>query len=150
MATGKPSPKTYTLRLKYHKTTVLLHADPLTSLDVIKKDLLKVLKETNPNGMLHGVPLPSSYNQIRLARPNDVNDLTKGWEGIDPIMGDVDEVEESVKKLKLSDTLKGAGIREHAVMAFRFSNADTADDDMEDNEQWDVVIPSFDEPAEEE
>jgi hypothetical protein len=118
-------------------------------LDTVKKDLLTVLRETNPDGQIHGTPLPASHNAIRLARPKDVNDLQKGWEGVEPIHGDTDFVDEAAKSTKLSDSLKGVGIKEHALMAFRFMDVQTASDEFPEDEEWDVVVPSFEEPVDE-
>ncbi|KAF2651132.1 hypothetical protein K491DRAFT_104409 [Lophiostoma macrostomum CBS 122681] len=84
MAPPPPSPHTQTLRLKSHKTTVLLHIDPLQSFTSIKSELLAALRET---GLRHAdtgatIPLPDSLRaeDVTLGRPRNVNEPKAGFE----------------------------------------------------------------------
>ncbi|KAI1596671.1 HET domain containing protein, partial [Pyrenophora tritici-repentis] len=77
-----PSPLTWTLRLKSHKTTVLLHVDPLTTFESIKSSLYDALQETgfkNPETD-ESIPLPASASDIQLGRPVNFNDANEGFQ----------------------------------------------------------------------
>lgn len=146
-----PSGVTWTIRFKYNKTTVLLHADPLQTFDSLKEDLLLALKQTNKDGLLHGKPLPDSTDQIILGKAVDVFDATKGFSRLDA--SEADGVDADTKKKGRvakdtagKETLKGAGIKDNAVIAFKWGeDAVLIDKDgMEvEEEQWDVQVPTY-------
>jgi hypothetical protein len=158
MSSVIPSPLTWTLRFKNHKTTVLLHADALTPVSAIKAELLSALRESNPSG-LNGKPLPTSPSQIQLAKPVDPLDLTQGWESLesssaleDPFNTEEGGNGKGKQKRKLdTDSVKAVGIKDNAVIAFKWSGSgdsseeEEGDEDMgeEKEEYWDVVLPSF-------
>ena len=77
-----PSPQTWTLRLKAHKTTVILHVDPLHTFDTIKTYLYDALQETDFKNPETGesIPLPPSASDIQLGRPVNINDANEGFE----------------------------------------------------------------------
>ncbi|KAK8193785.1 uncharacterized protein BKA78DRAFT_379334 [Phyllosticta capitalensis] len=80
MASTKPTPSTLTLRLKFHRTSVLLHVDPILSISALKADLLHAIRDTHPDGKLHGRPLPASPSDLQLARLVDPADPAQGWQ----------------------------------------------------------------------
>lgn len=161
-----PSPLTWTLRLKHHKTTVLLHCDPLQTFRSIKTALLAALNETNPDGTLNNRVLPSSPHEIILGRPVDLNNPEEGfllgeWEkargGLDA--GESEGAGKGKGKRKsiagegtgAKDCLKGAGLRDGAVLAFKWGGKDEEGEEDEDvemrlgekEENWDVIIPAY-------
>lgn len=160
-----PSPLTWTVRLKHHKTTVLLHCDPLQTFRSIKTALLAALNETNPDGTLNNRFLPSSPNEIILGRPVDLNNPEEGfllgeWEkargGLDA--GESEGAGKGKGKRKsiagegtgAKDCLKGAGLRDGAVLAFKWGGKDEEDEEDDDvemrlgeKENWDVIIPAY-------
>jgi hypothetical protein len=152
MSTVNPSSTTWILRLKYHKTTVLLHADPLQSVQRLKQDLLDSLRAIKPSStFLNGRSPPSSTSQIQLARPCDVLDPTSGWELIEESddatlqANGPDGKGKGKAKAKPNSsefTLRGVGVRDNLVLAFRWQDKESMDADLED-EEWDVIIPTF-------
>lgn len=78
-------PLHYTLRLKLHKTTILIVADPLGPLSDIKTELLRALtaRYHNSNKTISTASgparIPSSEADILLAKPADAHDASKGW-----------------------------------------------------------------------
>jgi hypothetical protein len=162
-----PSPQTWTLRLKSRKTTVLLHVDPLDTFSTIKSHLYYALKDTGLKDPATNapIPLPHSSANIQLARPVDVHDAQQGFQ-----LGEwefpVDDSEDGGGKGKgkakagsksnggaatsnAKDCPKGAGLKDGAVLAFRWVGDgvwDGGDDaGMEDRSStWGVQLASFD------
>jgi hypothetical protein len=148
------TPLTWTLRFKYHKTTILLHTDPLTPLSNVKTSLLDALRDTKPDG-IESRALPTEPSQIQLAKPVNPLEMVEGWESLDPSPNDdsFDPDEETsrgkqkaTKKMEETMSLKAAGVKDNAVIAFRW----TLEGDAEEDEtlgaregEWDVVWPSF-------
>jgi len=174
MASTTPNPQTYTLRLKSHRTTLLLHTDPLQSLLSLKRDILRALTQTHPEGHLNGAQLPRNAEDILLAKPVDPHDLTAGWVSLETWEnGDLFEEGGSTKgkgkaaingtKKKGTDregTVQAAGLRDGGVVAFKFRSTQEVahvEDDEDDGgiaelegvgareEKWDVLVPSLDE-----
>lgn len=92
-----------------------------------------------PNGF-HGYTPPSTPSDIRLARPVDPLDLSQGWDTLDdgsqdlddPFNNDDDDVPKpKTKKTLESENLRAYGIKDNAVLAFRFRS--------EKGRDWDVV-----------
>ncbi len=152
MSTVNPPSSTWTLRLKYHKTTVLLHANPLQSVQRLKQDLLDSLRAIKPSStFLNGRAPPSSASQIQLAKPCDVLDPTSGWELIEQSddatlhTNGPDWKGKGKAKAKLNSsefTLKSVGIRDNFALAFRWRDNESRDVGLGD-EEWDVIIPTF-------
>ncbi|KAF2237134.1 hypothetical protein EV356DRAFT_496667 [Viridothelium virens] len=157
MAPITPSPLTWTIRFKCHKTTVLLHLDPTQSFSSIKAELLRALQESHPDG-INGTSLPLEFEDILLARPNDPMDANAGWTGIDNDAAFVDDDEDGEPKKgkgkgkgkgktgTATDCMQGAGFKNGGCLAFKFKNGDA--DDWSDiggvgDEKWDVLIPSY-------
>jgi hypothetical protein len=166
-----PSPQTWTLRLKSRKTTVLLHVDPLQTFSSIKSHLYNALKETgHKDPETHqSIPLPDSPEDIQLARPVDVHDAQQGFQlGEWELRADESEEDSGKGKGKAkagknpNDTTvlksgkecpKGAGLKDGAVLAFRWAgdgtwdgndDADTDQDLTESSNMWGVKLASFD------
>lgn len=147
MTRTAPTPHTWTFRLKYHKSTTILHIDPLQSLTSIKTELLSALNQTHPDGRLHGAKIPSVADDIILGRSNDPYDPSSGWTRIeeeDPTAETDDGLALKKRKNTTRDALspKTLGLKDNAVLAFKFR----ADDDEGlglEEEKWDVVIASY-------
>ena len=153
MSFPQPNPTTWTIRLKRNKVTVVLHADPLEPIEKLQENLLDALRLSEKDHKLDGTPLPEKPQDILLGKPIDPRDLSKGWVGIS------DEATGSTKKpagqdphAKI-DSLKGCGIKEDAILAFRFNGKTTkSDEPLESNgavnpeEPWNVVMPSYNDP----
>ncbi|KAF2875818.1 hypothetical protein BDV95DRAFT_626233 [Massariosphaeria phaeospora] len=142
MATAPPDPKSWTLRLKSRKTTVLLHVDPLHTFEHIKSTLLKALQDTSLRDpdTDQDVPLPESSSEIVLGRPVDINDAHQGFQtGQWEYSADEEDVEETKGKGKakakakktadgaqfagaanMKNCPKGANLKDGAVLAFRW------------------------------
>lgn len=149
MVLTTPSSLTWTLRLKHHKTTVLLHVEPLQTLSAVKAELLSALRETDPEG-INGIPLPSSSDSIVLGKPHDFNDISQGWQRIEESSHeDGDEDIQKKGKGKQSrdggdSSVKGVGLKDGAALAFKWVDADQDDHIVGEEEDWDVVVPSYD------
>ncbi|KAJ4368606.1 hypothetical protein N0V86_009513 [Didymella sp. IMI 355093] len=78
---AQPTPSTWTLRLKSHRTTVLLHIDPLSTFATIKATLYAALSDTGLQATEHGpsIDLPNSASDIQLGRPLDPLDPGAGF-----------------------------------------------------------------------
>lgn len=142
-----PSPLTWTLRLKHHKTTVLLHCDPLQTFQSIKTALLAALNETNPDGTLNNRVLPSSPHEIILGRPVDLNNPEEGF-----LLGEWEKARGGLDAGESEGAGKGKGKRKSiAVLAFKWRGKDEEDEGDEDvevrlgekEENWDVIIPAY-------
>jgi len=162
MASTIPSAQTWTIRFKYHKSTVLLHVEPNQTIDSLKESLLYALRDvkTSPN-FLNGQTPPSSASQIHLAKPRNPLDISEGWEPLDEsslkdVFEDDDEGNDKKKgkgkaKAKVESsgqTVKGIGIKDNAVLAFRWRTKEKGgkkgdEDEFEEGDGWDVVIPTF-------
>lgn len=131
----KLNSRTWTLRFKNNRTTILLHVDPLQQLSSVRAELLKSIQQTHQDGKLNGHAIPEDESEILLARPADINDLSMGWEPLDrdEAVENAIEEEKSSKgkgkasaskakssKDKLSDCPQGAGLRDGGVVAFKF------------------------------
>ncbi|KAI9728412.1 MAG: hypothetical protein M1828_003812 [Chrysothrix sp. TS-e1954] len=142
----EPSHLTWTLRLKHNKDTTLLHVGQLQPFDDIKEELLEALRQTHPDGKLDGIAdIPEDPTDVILAKPKDAQDYTQGWIRLNP--EGFSEDEEGSKKRIISrkvaeDSPKAAGLKEGAVLAYKFKTE--KDEGLGDeDENWDVVIPSF-------
>ncbi|KAH7092447.1 hypothetical protein FB567DRAFT_545598 [Paraphoma chrysanthemicola] len=164
-----PSPLTWTLRLKARKTTVLLHVDPLHTFGTIKTQLLDALRETGIKDPKTNepIPLPESSSDIQLGRPIDIHDPQQGF-GLGEWEHPTYESEEDSGKGKgkakastkanggasgvasVKDCPKGAGLKDGAVLAFRWVGDGIWDGDedpetvQEEGDMWGVQLASFD------
>ncbi|KAK0251091.1 hypothetical protein LTR01_005228 [Friedmanniomyces endolithicus] len=160
----RPKSSTWILRFKHHRTTILLHVDPLQEFTSIRAELLKAIQQTCPHG------------ELLLARPLDSNDLSLGWKALSKEAGEGAEAEgkgkgkapvamansgKKVVKGKPTDCPQAVGLRDGDMVAFRFrSEVGTATKDQDEvdkgeqdgetvvgdsgvREKWDVVIPTL-------
>lgn len=163
MTAVTPSPTTWTLRIKTHKTTVLLHVEPLSTFDNIKALFLNALKDSPLKHVETGrdVPLPESPSDIQLGRPVDKNDPQAGF-----VLGEWEqsskEPQEDVKgkgkgsanqksdpnlaaPSNIQNCPQGAGLKDGAVLAARWKGDGSAwgsepakEDEEEDEEDEEV------------
>lgn len=159
-----PSPQTWTLRLKAHKTTVLLHVDPLETFSAIKSQLYSALQETGIKHRETGeqIALPSSSSDLQLGRPINVNDASEGfklgeWEypaGEEEDDGGKGKGKGKAKAGKKANSdmhnlkacPKGAGLKDGAVLPFRWIGDGIWEGDHEDMDFEDEVQSSRKEP----
>ncbi|GAD93368.1 conserved hypothetical protein [Paecilomyces variotii No. 5] len=149
---AKPSPLSWTLLFRKHKTTVLLMLPPNETLTSAKAELLKAL---NARGLkeMNGDTIPEDPTEIEFGVPVDKNELEKGWTRLDVEVPEL--AEGGAKKTKKNAgevTLQGADIKDGQSIAFRFrkrsedgSGKDELDLDLElEDPGWDVIVPSLD------
>ena len=138
----------WTLRFKQHKTTILLFVQQSQSFDSIKRDLLDAIKATNIKE-INGNALPSDPEDIELGLPRDKNDVSRGWVPLKiPEADEADVKGKGVKKGSvLNESPLGAGLKDGAMLAFRFTEGD-AEDGMDLDDEWDVIMPSYDDEDE--
>lgn len=136
----------WTLRFKQHKTTVLLFAQQSQPLDSIKRDLLNAIKARGIED-INGNALPSDPEDIEFGVPRDKYDISKGWVPLkipEVEDGDTKGKGKGVKKDSvLNGSPLGAGLKDGAMLAFRFTKG-PAEDGMDVDDEWDVIIPSYD------
>ncbi|KAF1833885.1 hypothetical protein BDW02DRAFT_569635 [Decorospora gaudefroyi] len=154
-----PSPQTWTLRLKSHKTTVLLHVDPLNTFDTIKSMLYDALQETELRHPETGksIPLPSSPSELQLGRPFNVNEASDGFYLGEWEYAIEEEVEGKGKGKAKAESgrhcPKGAGLKDGTVLAFRWAGDGHWDGEDEfdigkgrvpkEGETWGVKLATF-------
>lgn len=173
MSTVTPSPTTWVLRIKSHKTTVVIHVEPLSTFDNIKALFYNALKESPLKHAETGldIPLPASPSDIQLGRPVDKNDPQAGfvlgeWErSSNQEQNDVKGKGRASAKQKADPNLaapsniqncpQGAGLKDGAVLAARWKGDGTAwgaeaeeedeDEEMAEEEpgMWGVKIATF-------
>lgn len=141
-----PDQHYWTFRFKRHKTTILLFVTETQTFTSIKADLLEAIKATGISE-INGAELPADPNDIILGLPVDKNDLTLGWVDLEIPEKDDDEKETKSKGARKDSVLNasplGAGLRDGAVLAFKFRRDD------EDGGDWDVVMPIYEEEEDE-
>jgi len=163
-----PSAQTWTIRFKYHKSTVLLHVEPNQTIDSLKESLLYALRDVKTSSnFLNGQTPPSSASQIQLAKLRNALDISEGWEPLEEsslkdLFEEDDQGNDQKKgkgkaKAKVESsgqTVRGIGIKDNAVLAFRWrakengaKKGDEAEfeeeDEWDERDEWDVVIPTF-------
>ncbi|GAB7344638.1 hypothetical protein MBLNU457_3123t1 [Dothideomycetes sp. NU457] len=140
----KPTPQTWTLRLKNKRTTIVLHVDRTLSLSVLKADLLLALQTAHPDNKLNSQTIPKDASSIRLAKPLDPSNLsTGGWESIEDVV-DSSMLDESGGKKKTSSGKSkqsplSVGLRDGGAVAFRFADGD----EEPGEENWDVEVSTY-------
>jgi len=152
MPNSDPPSSFWCLRFKLNRTTVFLHVDALQTLASVRAELLNALQITNPDGIFKGTlsdgtpveyPLPTTAEDIALAKRVDINDANAGWEAIgddleDGLVFDEDvsgkgkgkaasrplaaapKKSASAASKGANDCPQGAGLRDNGVVAFRF------------------------------
>lgn len=150
-ASKDPNSSFWTLRFRQHKTVILLFVEPSQSFHSIKSDLLEAIKHTGLTS-LNGHDIPTDSGDLVFGVPRDRNDISKGWVGIDIPFNNEETVGQKKnvggKKSVLNASPSGAGLKDGAMIAFKFRNEGARTDeegtDLEDDD-WDVVMPSYDE-----
>ncbi|KAI0444397.1 hypothetical protein F4803DRAFT_255715 [Xylaria telfairii] len=123
------------IRFKHGIHTIFLFVDPMATFSHIQEELLVLLKERHPNGIITpGSPekteLPTSASQIKFAVLNDKTDPAQGWK---PLV------------FELDDAPVDKGFQDNMIVAFAIA-PDDADD--ADEVTFEVEFPSYDEGAE--
>jgi hypothetical protein len=158
-----PNPRSWTLRFKNGKSTILIEVDPLQSLSDIRAELLAAIQLTHTGGKLNGHDIPQNPDEITLGIPANVNDLKEGWIALERHNEDDGDavptgkgkgkasVAASVRKPG-SSTLKACpqsvGMRDGGLVAFKFASEDEvteteADDFAIIEEKWNVDVPTM-------
>ncbi|KAL9613129.1 MAG: hypothetical protein Q9167_002294 [Letrouitia subvulpina] len=135
----------WTLRFKNHKTTILLFATQNESFESIKERLLEAIKGTGRSD-INGAQVPANTDQIILGVPVDSNNDSKGWIDLEIPELNGEDGKSSKKTSVLNSSPLGAGLKDGAILAFKFRKERSQDDEMDiDDTDWDVVMPTFEE-----
>ncbi|OQO14985.1 hypothetical protein B0A48_00367 [Cryoendolithus antarcticus] len=170
MAPTNATSQTLTIRLKLHKTTILLHTEPTSKLSTLPVRLLATLHDTHASGKLGSYTIPNDPEDVLLANLRDPNDASLGWEeiGQSTRMANGNGKAKAQKSSKsqangVGQTVADAGIRDGIMLAFRFRTAaekqaaDAEDDEDVDVDEiatkctkadaaeakWDVILPDL-------
>lgn len=161
-----PTPQSLTLRLKHGRTTILLHANPLTTFPAIKAALHTALQQTTITSPTTRLPLtlPASPEEYQFGVPVSTSETARGfrlapWEESEDADEDEDEVKGKGKgkakaKAKgdgLADARncpKGQGLRDGAVLVFRWRGdgsgwEEKGEEGEAEGDMWGVQLPSF-------
>jgi len=154
-----PTPSTWTLKFKQHKTTILLHVEKTQTFTSIKTELLSALQETRPDGVLNGIPIPQDPEAVIFARQIiDPDTAETTWESLDDDMnGDLFDEKSAGKgknktKAKTAGGIRdcpiGAGLKDGSNVAFAFLDEEARAATLEmgalgDKREWDVVLPTY-------
>nr|OQO13805.1 hypothetical protein B0A51_16949 [Rachicladosporium sp. CCFEE 5018] len=153
MAPTNATSQTLTIRLKLHKTTILLHTEPTSKLSTLPVRLLATLHDTHASGKLGSYTIPNDPEDVLLANLRDPNDASLGWE----------EIGHKSQANGVGQTVADGGIRDGMMLAFRFRTAaekqaaDAEDDEDVDVDEiatkgtkadaaeakWDVILPDL-------
>ena len=79
--------------------------------------------------------LPSDASDIIFGIPIDKHDPSQGWVGLE-INTDEGDSKSSKNKSVFNESPMGAGLKDGAVLAFKFAA---------ENMSWDVIMPSYEE-----
>ena len=84
---------------------------------------------------INGAILPSDANDIIFGVPIEKHDPSLGWVDLE-IKADEGEDKSTKNSSVFNESPMGAGLKDGAVMAFRFAG---------ENGDWDVIMPSYEE-----
>lgn len=111
----------------------------------IKSELLEAIKATGIRD-INGCTLPTHADDIIFGITVDKNEPSNGWVSLE--ISEIDGDEDTGSKSKgvrkgsvLNASPLGAGLKDGAVVAFKFRGEGAQDSDSDD---WDVIIPSYD------
>lgn len=118
----------------------------------IKAELLEAIKATGIHE-ISGYKVPENADDIVLGVPVDKNDLSYGWVDLEIPEREDDAVigskSKGVKKNSvLNSSPQGAGLKDGAILAFRFTTDGDQDESNIDGSDWDVIMPSYDDEDE--
>ena len=126
----------------------MLFVTQTQSFTSIKAELLEAIQSIGIHD-INGDQLPTSSDDIVLGVPVDKNDLSNGW--VDLEMLEREDDEESGSKLKgvkknsvLNASPIGAGLKDGAMLAFKFRSHGDENEMNMGGDDWDVIIPSYD------
>lgn len=116
----------------------------------IKSELLEAIKATGIHE-INGCALPPNADDIVFGIPVDKNEPSNGWVSLEipeiDAFGDEDAGGKS-KGVRKSSVLNasplGAGLKDGSMVAFRFRGEEPEDPIDAECNDWDVVIPSYD------
>lgn len=158
LKTVTPNPRTWTLRFKNARTTIIVEVDPLQPLSDVRAELLKAIQQTHPDGKLNGHEIPQNPDEIKLGRPVNINMLSEGYVSLETEVADEEPTGKGKGKASAvkpkSTSLKScpqeAGLRDGGLVAFKFKSEDDveeveADDFTVVQEKWNVIIPTMEE-----
>lgn len=143
--------------MKSRKTTVLLHVEPLHTFSFIKSQLHDALNDTGLKDPNTGepVPLPDSPDDIQFGRPVDIHDPQAGFQLAEWEKPAPESEEDSGKgkgkakaskastKSGIDDCPKGAGLKDGAVLAFRWAGDGVWDGGDHEDATWGVKLATF-------
>ena len=138
------------MRFKQHKTSILLFVEQTQSFASIKQDLLDAIKKSGRTG-INGQSLPSKPEDVILGVPIDKNDASKGWVDLEIPEQELEDINGGKRKVGgkksvLNSSPLGAGLKDGAMLAFKFREVD---ENMDEDEldtgdgNWDVIMPSY-------
>lgn len=126
----------------------MLFVTQTQSFTSIKAELLEAIQSIGIHD-INGDQIPTSSDDIVLGVPVDKNDLSNGW--VDLEMLEREDDEESGSKMKgvkknsvLNASPQGAGLKDGAMLAFKFRRHGDEDESNLGGDDWDVIIPSYD------
>ncbi|KAI0020804.1 hypothetical protein F4780DRAFT_740897 [Xylariomycetidae sp. FL0641] len=125
------------IRFKHGNQTVFLFVDPTRPFNLVREELLEVLKERYPGGLISSTAtmqktsLPKDPQQIEFAVPKVPLDLTQGWTPL---------------HIKNKDTPATLKVQDNSMVAFAIRPEDADEDEDLD---FEVDFPSYEEEEEE-
>lgn len=129
---------------------MLLFTTPQTDFGIIKQELLSILTLTHSSGDLNGYKIPSDPEDVLLGIPVDPDDLQQGWTKLFIPEQELDNAQSGRKrraggKRSALNCPQGVGLKDGAALAFKFRTPGyhEEDDMMDISEEWDVIIPSY-------
>ncbi|KAJ5628994.1 hypothetical protein N7490_011222 [Penicillium lividum] len=152
---AKADSRALTLLFKKHKITILLSLQPHESLAAVKNKLLEALNSREIH-QINGEPIPDDPTYIDFGIPVDRSELEKGWTRIGKAATTNSGSKQSTGRT--GDTVLATGLENGHIVAFRFRKPDEVEKDAENDELemdadqeegWDVILPSFDDEEEE-
>jgi hypothetical protein len=170
--TTKPDPSTWAIRFKNSTSTIFLHINPTSPLLDVKKGLLAALRDTYsalPSDIQSELSKvkdddDETAERIEFGVARDPTDVELGFvpliipsdDGAADTAGDALKTPDpkgrprvkpkANKNNVLNRTLKGAGLKDGGIVAFRFASAG---DDEDEDAKWDVKLPKYDDDDEE-
>lgn len=167
MPIADPTPTTWSLRFKSHKTTIILFVDRMQTFHAIKTELLHALSETSADGQFNDIPIPSNPDDVLFAKPVDFNNPDAGWQSLEAdALGIDDELfgdegngkgkgKAKAKGAEVKDCPLGVGLRDGCAVAFKFKGQKPrkktpepeADEGLgfeeDEPKEWDVILPQY-------
>lgn len=109
----------------------------------MKSNLLDAIISTGV-AQINGDPLPANPEDVTFGVPIDGNDPSRGWINLEIPEPEDSGGKKSKKASVLNATPSGAGLKDGMVLAFKFRPKGTIDGTDIDNNEWDVIMPAYD------